>query len=441
MALAPTFQWMVEHQNELDTEKLQALCDELGDAAHTALPRRLLENWEGLEDVLRKLPAALDDARESTDGGKRYERIRSKFKAVTNVKPETYYGLILLDGDRMGQWLAGDAEGLPTYEQIFHARIATQVRERVGRSDGLEAYLGARRAPTPAFHGAISRALNGFSLHVARAIVEDAFLGKVIYAGGDDLLAMVAVRDLVPALVALRCAYAGQPSFGPEKEKLEARGGYVLLKTRKQRRLLRMMGTKATLSGGAVVAHHMTPLGAVLRYAREAEHAAKATGGRDAFCVSLVKRSGGVTRFVSKWDLANRRGPADSVDKSPAGVLLRTRDALAAQLSRRAAYHIIDWLNGMPTEPDMPSYEKMLEVSVLKVFRRQQDPKHRDNADTARQLAALAADLASLAVRHGELRKEQDERGAPGFLQDLITAAEFLAREQRGAAPKGGKGR
>jgi CRISPR-associated protein Cmr2 len=40
-------------------------------------------------------------------------------------------------------------------------------------------------------------------------VVEEEYLGRLIYAGGDDVLAMLPVADLLPAMQRLRLAYAG----------------------------------------------------------------------------------------------------------------------------------------------------------------------------------------------------------------------------------------
>lgn len=46
-------------------------------------------------------------------------------------------------------------------------------------------------------------------MHLARYIVEECYLGKLFYAGGDDVMAMVAVKDLLPCIYSLRLAYSG----------------------------------------------------------------------------------------------------------------------------------------------------------------------------------------------------------------------------------------
>lgn len=92
----------------------------------------------------------------------------------------------------------------------------------------------------------------------------------VIYNGGDDMLAMA------PLSTAFKFAKELAAEF---KSK-----------------------TDNTASAGIAVTHHLSPLGAALRAAREAEKAAKAVSGKGAVCVALHRRSGEPVQMVSKWD-------------------------------------------------------------------------------------------------------------------------------------------
>ena len=161
-------------------------------------------------------------------------------------------------------------------------------------------YSQQKRALSPGRHLAISGALNDFSLTVVRHVVEREHLGRLIYAGGDDVFAMLPVADLLPAMQRLRHAYSGHdPAHegGVERSGLSLHQGFALLNGR----LLRMMGRKATASCGAVIAHHQAPLAAVRRELHAAEQRAKNEGGRDAFSITVIKRSGGALRLTAKW--------------------------------------------------------------------------------------------------------------------------------------------
>lgn len=60
---------------------------------------------------------------------------------------------------------------------------------------------------TPAIHSAISTALRNYAIEFVRKIVEEEHLGKLIYAGGDDVLAFVNLKDLFDVMEKLRWAF------------------------------------------------------------------------------------------------------------------------------------------------------------------------------------------------------------------------------------------
>lgn len=257
---------------------------------------------------------------------------------------------------------------------------------------------------------AISGALNDFSLSVVPHVVEVEHLGRVIYAGGDDVLAMLPVADLLPAMQRLRQAWSGHdPAHEKgDRQGLVLRDGFALLGGR----LLRMMGRRATASCGAVVAHHQAPLGAVLRALRQAEQGAKNEGERDAFSLTIIKRSGGAITVTDKFH-----------DKAgePLALFNRLCCFLAEpEVSRRAVYNAMDWLKDLPD--GVPGAQPDLLVALLtQQFLRQCD------AASARKhgLADLCKELAALAVQRPKPRT---------WLATFMTAAEFIARDTRQTA-------
>src|SRR5690606_19932270 len=143
--------------------------------------------------------------------------------------------------------------------------------------------------------------------------------------------------DLLPAMQRLRHAYSGtlpedeQTDWRKLRKKgeLACKGGFAWLNGR----LMRMMGATATASCGAIIAHHLAPLSAVLRELREAESRAKNIGERDAFSLTVVKRSGGALTLTEKWG-------------EPLQLLVALRDFLALdEVSSRAVFHTLEWLN------------------------------------------------------------------------------------------------
>ena len=383
-----------------------------------ALPRKLAiaadKASADAARLARKLPALLDRFREADDEEGR-RNLEGTIDRALGAKPEAYYGLLLLDGDRMGAWLSGGKDSFPLqYRQCWHPQIreSAAVRGLCGRNPALDDYLKANRPPSPGRHGAISEALNHFSLKTARFVVEDCFKGKLIYAGGDDVLAFVCVDDLLPAMTLLRCLYSGLavPEWlmnrldGKARSRFDSNNGWLRL----DGELLLTMGDKATASCGAVVAHHQAPLGMVLRSLREAESAAKKQGGRDAFSLRILKRAGGEVGVTDKWFQGEGDGAAGLLD----GLIhLLARDGV----SRRAAYNSVEWLAQLPEAPDAA----LLQTNLAYQFARQ---AMGDELKT--QMKGLALALAAYASLH-------HAENAAKTLSDLLMTAEFLARNSR----------
>ncbi|MCU0836323.1 MAG: type III-B CRISPR-associated protein Cas10/Cmr2 [Chromatiaceae bacterium] len=106
--------------------------------------------------VLKRLPSTLDRIRDSED--------RSPMdKALATIlgrgnKPETYYALIQMDGDRMGAWLAGSEDQYKlAYRDTWHPQVQAAVGNFAKDNRALRDYVDALRPPSPARHAAISR--------------------------------------------------------------------------------------------------------------------------------------------------------------------------------------------------------------------------------------------------------------------------------------------
>lgn len=428
--------------------KLRRLQKAIGTGSGSAvLPRKLLDQCRSLgsdsdlaEGVCRGLPARLDELSEGPDEPETLDELRNLRRTtgeVLGARPEAYYALLKLDGDRMGAWLSGTTQGHSQGRQLrdfWHSSVRGEVERRFGTNKALATYLDAPPPASPARHVAISQALNNFSSQLARLIVEDCFCGRVLYSGGDDLLAMIGLADLPACMLLLRCVYAGQfPAdsasawsfLGVASPKLEIGRGHVrtLVGTRS---LLRVMGETATASIGAVVAHHMTPLAATLRELNTAEHRAK-TGrsdgaDRDGFSISVMKRSGGAVRFTAGWRLAGDSPQADfDLAATPMGLLMRLVRFYSAGLSRKAAYLISDWAARLPDPGSVPAadWERMVQLTLAWQLRRQGEA----GGACGQELDGLAAALGRFAA----LQKERPQQ----TLTDLFAVSEFLGREGR----------
>jgi len=379
-----------------------------------ALPPRLLRrhvrsNPKGVADAKRligllEVAQDLDDEQE----GRRLEdlvtRTLGSWKPAGTIKREAYYALLLMDGDRMGAWLSGELNGGVTYREGFHPAVRAGFDQQAKGNPLIESYGQQRRALSPNRHLAISGALNDFALTLVRQVVEVEHLGRVIYAGGDDVLAMLPVAELLPVMQRLRVAYSGHDleHRSGDRQGLTLRNGFALL----DGRLMRLMGERATASCGAVIAHHQAPLGAVLRELHAAEQQAKTRGGRDAFSLTLLKRSGGIRQFHAHWG-------------EPLHVIEALRSFLGADgVSRRAVYNSLAWLKDLP-EPhgDGAMLERLLGYQLARQTENKTILDHHDVPGLARRLTALT------------LGQEPGRR--LDWLANILAVGEFLARETR----------
>ena len=416
MALASQMEKWLANEAPAGLDFSQACADLDPDAV--ALPRRLMRHVKNHVNDAKVLPGLLEAARDSEDEHA-YANAQQVVRDTLNVdklpafKLETYYSLIMMDGDRMGAILAGDTAtktAIP-YRDSFHPNVQKGFDVQAAKHKGLHAYGQQPRAISPNRHLAISGALNDFSQTVVRHVVEEEHLGRVLYAGGDDVLAMLPTADLLSTMQRLRHAYSGSAPAddktnwgmvrnrqGDVRHQLVLNKGFAWLNDR----LMRMMGERATASTGAVIAHHQAPLAAVLQELRAAEKRAKNEGGRDAFSITVIKRSGAALYLTEKWG-------------EPVDLLHKLIGFLRADgTSRRAVYNSLDWMRDL-REPTNADAKAMLTSLLAYQLDRQAIGDVQNQApDLAQRLAQLCAD---------------QKINRLNWLANFMGVAEFLARE------------
>lgn len=175
------------------------------------------------------------------------DQARKKLRCLRNKigsAPSPYYAILHGDGDRMGEAI-----------------------------DALKAVADHRK---------LSQALSLFAVE-ARKIVRE-YDGSLIYAGGDDVLALVPLSTVISCARRLACAF---------KEKLLD--------------FKNAGGKSPTFSVGIGISHQMDPLEDALSLAREAEKEAKTLSGKNGLCVKISKRSGTVTSICDHWGALDGR--------------------------------------------------------------------------------------------------------------------------------------
>ena len=214
--------------------------------------------------------------------------------AKLNKKPRSYYALLLMDGDRLGKMLQNENQQ------------------------------------------AVSRALLDFTRQVDTCVTADVHSGITIYAGGDDVLALLPLNN------AIACAMQLNDLF---------------------RAAFKKENIVATASCAVLFAHHQMPLRIVLAKARHhLEEVAKDANGRDSLALAILKPSGITASWVSCWD--NETGAPVSalgelirqVEKEifPRGFFHKLRD--------RYGFYEEEKLAGVPAAVD---YQKLLVAEYM----------------------------------------------------------------------------
>lgn len=226
------------------------------------------------------------------------ESLKELISAIGNPTP--YYAIIYFDGDDIGKWLSG--EKLPkinnAYSQKVWQKLENQSCSGTSFSVALQNLVG-RKFLTPAIHASISTALRNFSVEFVTNIVEAQHLGKVVFAGGDDVLAFVNIEDLFEVMQKLRWTFSGQIEFKNREIIIDYNApGFV----EKEGRYYLLMGPEASASAGIVIAHYKAPLQMVVTKAFEMVKTAKSVNkGKDTFAICMMRRSGEQKIAFSKW--------------------------------------------------------------------------------------------------------------------------------------------
>jgi CRISPR-associated protein Cmr2 len=269
------------------------------------------------------------------------------FREIGAPGPMPYYALLLADGDRMGAMI--------------------------------EAMTSAGA------HRALSLRLTAFA--AAAADIVEQHQGGLIYAGGDDVLALLPLHSALACADALRLAFARE--VGGSGDGREA----------------------PTLSVGLGISHYMEPMGAALALARESEKQAKQD--RNALAVILEKRGGTRIAIHGRWQEAGAEAP------------------LLQRLGRMIEMHLADAV------PDKAAFE------LQELGARLQGHEDILKADAERILARKQP-------RHGQEERLDDGvlselrswgLGDPARLARELLIAKHFAEARELASPSGDAGR
>ena len=277
------------------------------------------EENKGVEKIIKKL----------------YDKFRKEFKNdFKKVSP--YYAVIMLDGDKMGEKLKGErVEDLKDY----HQKLSKNLSEMAESLKNIE------------------KAVN-------------------VYAGGDDYLGFVNLRNLFSVLLEIKDKWDKQFNDLSNNDKF-------------------------TFSAGVVIAHYKTPLRKVLEEVRSAEKYAK-NEGRNKIAFYVLKRSG-----------EKRKGIIEVDDLETYKKLLEKLLALKEDLSLD---FIVDfekefWFIDEDIELERKIYIKEIERLINKKYRK-------ENKESLNEIKDIFEKLVK------NIKKLQDFNG-------LLSVIRFIDRELR----------
>lgn len=314
---------------------------------------------------------------------KAQQTCRELGKAVCS--PPTYYAILVMDGDDMGKWLAGEHPQMPHFRDAMHPEVLPRfgVLPEPERSNW-KSLLDSQRPLAANLHASLSGALSTFALRGVKFIVEERHFGRVVYAGGDNLLAFLPLVEALAAARELYMLFTGRARVVDGKLELDPSGqnGYV----RWNDEILLMPGPRITLSAGLTIAHHLYPLDAALEAAREAEKAAKSVPGKSAVCVRVLKRIGETVQMRSKWDAMG--------DTFGRLIALFKNEALSSKLPYAVAESAFV----------LPRADALFESELRRLLRRHRHPT-RWQEDEAQWAATLQSWAATLPEQSAELAR------------------------------------
>ncbi len=216
---------------------------------------------------------------------KELTKIRTKYRSTIQGvldshypnNPASWYVLAAGDGDGMSEWLKG--KNLTDYRDY----IASELLQLADRLETFKNFLRLPKRMGPSTHNALSRALLDFSNQLVPYLTERRYAGRLIYGGGDDVLAYTNLWEWDKWLWDIRQCFRGDKD---DKGEFDHQGDYWRWKSSEapkdasgkpllSTRPLFTMGHTATISFGIVIANQSVPLAIALENLWEAEEEAK----------------------------------------------------------------------------------------------------------------------------------------------------------------------
>ncbi|HOO75059.1 MAG TPA: type III-B CRISPR-associated protein Cas10/Cmr2, partial [Tepiditoga sp.] len=190
------------------------------------------------------------------------------------------------------------------------SRIIKPTKDFINKYPEYKEILEKTQIIKPAYQRTVSRTLNNFTRFVPEIINKEK--GMLIYAGGDDVLAVMPANKAFIVADKIRKLYSGvlNEKISVKQEFITESGEPIIKNTEYEIKngyayhngipAFNLMGEKATMSAGIFVSNSNYNLKLALEQARKLEKIAKKESGRNSFAISSL-RSGKQKILTDKW--------------------------------------------------------------------------------------------------------------------------------------------
>lgn len=228
---------------------------------------------------------------------------KGKKEGIKLTNYDSYYAVLLMDGDKMGDLING-ATITASWGDVISPELLKRYQKPAFNppNDQLRSHLDKKRILNPSLHAAVSDSLNSFARFSVAPVIAGTG-GRLIYAGGDDVCAILPLDKALQAAEDIRKAYTADfVQYTDQGAKPCSTNSNLAGK------LGVHLGCAdgISISAAIIIAHHKQPLREVLKDAHTLlDGVAKQKAGRNALAIRLKKRSGGDRDFYCKWEAQN----------------------------------------------------------------------------------------------------------------------------------------
>ena len=343
-----------EARTFLQLDPQLALFPEMVDSAKRNRLEQISEldrkKYDNEKDLWKKLQNATSELRNSTDANSdkhgENSSILDSQKAIR--PPRTRLAVLVMDGDEMGKLVLGDPKRVKAlWKNVLAPETIKAIREdEKAVKTGWPELFNLPRTTGPAVQAFISRCLADFSHHMVPWVIEQEFSGRLIYAGGDDLMALMPADEALKAATRIQSLFSApwvvdtQPDIRPwswfEKpnntqslrpypvwDPSKAKKRFKVIdkfsdRVAPKHRIIPMLGESGAISAGIMYGHFKTRMGLLLDNAHTMlELFAKEKSGRNSIGLGHFSRSGPKTRFAIPWKSApiSHQEPTDHIQQ------------------------------------------------------------------------------------------------------------------------------